>query len=972
MITPASCRSSLPLAAALLTLAGGTTAAVHAQDKPATATAAAPATAASAADLKAKLPTDPALVVGTLPNGLSYILRKHGNPEGRVSVWLHVSAGSLNESEKTRGIAHYLEHMAFNGSKNFPPGSVVDFFQSLGLQFGRDQNAFTSFDQTTYQLALPDTKVETIDKALLFFSDVGGRLLLRNDEIEMERGIILEEKRTRASAQQRIQDYVFERLAPESTFGRRLPIGTDETIKTVQRPDFEAFYNTFYVPSNMTLIVVGDVDPAVVIPRITAAFGDLKTTPRPADLPVGVQAPAAPRAIVATDPEQTQAEISINRIGPSRGATITVGDMRRDLVELIGTWAFNRRIAAEQAKRKTPYLSASASAQDLANAINFATISATGEPGKWKEMLAEAGVELQRARVHGFTEREIADARNALISQAEEGVQREATLPARAMLGRINGAVAAEEAPMSAGQRLDLYRALLPGITPAEVSAAFAENFDPANALFIAELPASGDAPTEAQLLALGQAAVNVRPDKVAEEARAASLMDKAPTPGTLVEGAVHDATGVLSGWFSNNVRFHHRQMDVRKNEASIIITLAGGEIQETAATRGLSSAASLAWLRPATSTLSSTQIRDLMTGKKVSVRGGAGADNMVLTISGNPQELETGMQLAHLLLTDPKIEPAAFEQWKLAQMQGIKARRSTPEGIMAESVAAAILPAAEVRSKPLTEEQINAVKLTEAQAWLRQVLATSPIEVAVVGDIARQDAERLVGTYVASLPKRERISDRTYQDIRKIDRTPGPIVVDKSMATKTDKAVVMDGFFGADIQNVRDVRLLQLASRVLSTRLIKVIREEKQLVYSIGASSRPAAEYPGLGMFMAQAPTDPAKASALPAALEEVYSAFAQNGPTDDELSVATLQLIKSLEETMREPDFWTARLASLTYRGLKLDDVVTAVDFYKAVKPAEVKETFAKYYIPANRFRFVVRPEAAAPAAAEPAPSK
>jgi zinc protease len=581
-------RSSLPLAAALLTLAGGTTASVHGQEKPTAGPAAAsPAAPAATVDLKAALPTDPALVTGTLPNGLKYIIRKHGNPEGRVSVWLHVSSGSLNESEKTRGIAHYLEHMAFNGSKNFPPGSVVDFFQSLGLQFGRDQNAFTSFEQTTYQLALPDTKLETIDKALLFFSDVGGRLLLRNDEIEMERGIILEEKRTRASAQQRIQDFVFERLAPESTFGRRLPIGTDETIKSVQRPDFEGYYNTFYVASNMTLIVVGDVDPAAVQPRISAAFGDLRTVPKPADLPVGVRAPSAPRAIVATDPEQTQAEVSINRISPSKGPTVTVADMRRDLVELIGTWAFNRRIAAEQAKRKTPYLSASASAQDLANAVSFATITAVGEPGKWKEMLAEAGVELQRARIHGFTEREIADARNALISQAEEGVQREATLPARAMLGRINGAVAAEEAPMSSGQRLDLYRALLPGITPAEVSAAFAANFDPANALFIAELPASGDAPTDAQLLTLGQAAVNVRPDKVAEEARAASLLEKAPTPGTLVEGGLHEATNVLSGWLSNNARFHHRQMDVRKNEASIIITLAGGEIQETAPTRG-------------------------------------------------------------------------------------------------------------------------------------------------------------------------------------------------------------------------------------------------------------------------------------------------------------------------------------------------------------------------------------------------
>src|SRR5262250_1741714 len=171
-----------------------------------------------------KLPVDPALVMGTLSNGLSYIIRQHKNPEGRVSIWLHVASGSLNETDATRGLAHYLEHMAFNGSANFPPGSVVPFFQSLGLAFGRDQNAFTSFDQTTYQLTLPGGGRDVLDKGMLFMSDVAGRLSLATREIDAERQIILEEKRSRASARQRVQDRLYERLAPESTLGRRLPI----------------------------------------------------------------------------------------------------------------------------------------------------------------------------------------------------------------------------------------------------------------------------------------------------------------------------------------------------------------------------------------------------------------------------------------------------------------------------------------------------------------------------------------------------------------------------------------------------------------------------------------------------------------------------------------------------------------------------------------------------------------------------
>ena len=160
------------------------------------------------------LPTDPRLVTGELDNGLKYIVMRHNNPPNRAAVWLHIASGSLNETDKQRGIAHYLEHMAFNGSTNFPPGSVIPFFQSLGLTFGQHQNAFTSFDQTTYQLALPDNNPETLQKAMLFLSDVGLRLEMPGAEIENERQVILEERRTRLGGRQRVSDYWFENLAP--------------------------------------------------------------------------------------------------------------------------------------------------------------------------------------------------------------------------------------------------------------------------------------------------------------------------------------------------------------------------------------------------------------------------------------------------------------------------------------------------------------------------------------------------------------------------------------------------------------------------------------------------------------------------------------------------------------------------------------------------------------------------------------
>src|SRR5712692_2474431 len=291
---------------------------------------AAPARPASLAD--EKLPADPALVSGTLPNGLAYIIRPHKNPEGRVGIWLHVASGSLNETEAQRGLAHYLEHMAFNGSANFPPGSVVPFFQSLGMAFGRDQNAFTGFDQTTYTLTLPGAGRDLVEKGMLYMADIATRMSLGPIEIDSERQVILEEKRSRSGARQRVQDQVYERLAPESTLGRRLPIGIERTIKSVTRPDFQDYYSRWYVPSNMTLIVVGDTDPAMVADVIAQQFGGGPTVPKPAPRYAGVKPTRASRAIVVTDPELTRAEVSIARLEAPRGPVTTVGQERRQLV----------------------------------------------------------------------------------------------------------------------------------------------------------------------------------------------------------------------------------------------------------------------------------------------------------------------------------------------------------------------------------------------------------------------------------------------------------------------------------------------------------------------------------------------------------------------------------------------------------------------------------------------------------------
>jgi zinc protease len=411
--------------------------------------------------------------------------------------------------------------------------------------------------------------------------------------------------------------------------------------------------------------------------------------------------------------------------------------------------------------------------------------------------------------------------------------------------------------------------------------------------------------------------------------------------------------------WLDNGVRVHHRFMDERKNEASVAITLAGGTIQETPADRGLTEAALRAWDRPATSTLSSTAIRDLMTGAKVRVRGGMTGDTLSLGVSGDPAELERGLQLAYLLLTDPVIEPAALEQWKDGELQRIAARKSQPMQMLGEVSADAIYPKSETRPRNLTEDQVKAINRDAAQAWLLRLIAGAPIEVSVVGDIDRDAATALVTRYLGALPSRPRIGDKTLDDLRTIARPAGPIAVQQAIDAKTPQAAVLTGFFGVDLSQVRDVRLLNVAARVLSTRMTKTIREGKQLVYSIGASSEPATVYPGFGLFAAIAPTDPGKAQALAKAVAEMYAEFEKDGPTADELAVAKRQMTNLLDEILKDPGFWSSRLATLDYRGQRIDDLLGAKADYERFTGADVREAFARYDRPDARLEFVVTPK-------------
>lgn len=892
------------------------------------------------------LPSDPRLLDGVLSNGLRYVIRQHPFPPERVNINLHVSSGSFNETDEQRGVAHFLEHLAFNGSERFAPGTLLPYFESLGLTFGRHQNAMTGFADTTYTIELPRSDTETIEKGMRFLSDVAFGLSLLPEEIEKEREVILEEKRTRLGPMDRVTRTILNNIAPGSLLGTRSPIGVEETIMGVDQADFRDYYTRWYTPSNMTLLVVGDADPEAMLAVVKQEFERGESRPRPADADVGVTATEGVRAIVAADEELRRTEISINRVGSARGAMVDEPGYRERLVEAIGSQAFNYRMREKVSERKVSFLSAGSSSNDVFNTLRWTNVTASGEPENWREVLTDLGRELNRARTHGFSSREIQRIKDSFIANAEDEVRAESTASGGALIGSYRTAVAAGEPIMNAAQVLGLDKRLLPTITDEEVNAVFREVYTFDDAVFIAQCPTGANQPTEDDIVDVGVAALVLEAEAEGDEAEIASLVDVAPTPGKIVASSVHEATGVVSGWLDNGVRFHYMFNDYKKDQVLVSIALAGGTLLETAENHGVSQSAAIALRRPATRTFSSKQINDYMSDKKVGVGGGVSDDMMNLQVSGPPDEIEIGLQLAHLLLTEPVVEGPQLENYKINAVQQIESGDLLPQGRFFRAFLETLYPETEIRSRMLTSEEIGEFTAEKAQAWLDRMIAESPIEVVVVGDIDEKRARELIAMWLGSLPARDRISPDTYRSARTLPTPEEPRVGRVELVTQTEQAYMMAGFRACDERDFAQGRALNLAARILSTRMFKTLREEEQLVYSIQTSLTPGTAYPGYGLFYAWSQTEPDKVDVLGDRIMDLFREFAENGPTEEEMEVARKKAVTDLETQRLEPGTWRGYMSVLTYRGRSLDEFAADPTAFASISGDEVRRVFAQWY--------------------------
>ncbi|QYM79967.1 insulinase family protein [Horticoccus luteus] len=917
-------------------------------------TKALPAPAVAQSDL----PPDPAVHYGQLDNGFRYAIRANAEPKGRVSLRLFVHAGSFEEHDNQRGLAHFLEHMAFNGSTHYPPGTLVEFFQRLGMSFGGDTNASTSFDRTIYQIELPNTHAATITEGLRVFSDFAGGLLLRPDQIEKERGIILAEKRARDDVGYREFTAELDFLLGGTRIPARLPIGLPNVIEHADRPLFEAFYNTWYRPELMALVVVGDIDPAAVETAVRAAFGSL-TARAPAEPKPSLGTVPAPQKVNAfyhADAEAPATTVSINTVSSYAYEADTAANRLKYLPRQLAVAMLNRRLAILAKQEHAPFSSASIGIDESFDFVREASLSLICRPDQWSPALAAGEQALRGALEHGFTAAELAEATANYRTALEQAADAAPTRHSDALAEEIGAAILDRNVFTTPATERDLFVPTLARVTPADCLAALRQAWAaPGRSLIVggnAKIP--GDA--AAAIATAYRHAQSVAVAAPAEESVGQfAYTDFGPAGAVASRREVADL-GITLVQFKNGVRLNLKRTPFEAHVIRLNARVGVGQLTEPRDQRGLAALAGGTFIAGGLGRHSVDDLHRLLAGKNVGVSFAAAPDHLNFGGATTPEDLLLELQLLTAHLVDPGYRPEALRQAREGITQLYASIAHTPEGPLATDVPH-WLANDDPRFGLPPQDQMMQRNLAEVKAWLAPQLQHGAIELAIVGDLDVDASIADVARTLGALPPRE--PKPALPAAHEVHFPTGSHERDYTISSEIPKGLVALFWPTTDANDVSRTRRLNVLADILGDRLRVTVREKLGGTYSPDVGSMASDAFPGYGMINASSVVDPAQASELRAAMIAQAADLQAHGATDDELKRAKLPLLTSLRESVRSNRYWLAAVLSRAQEKPEvLDWARSRQTDVESISKTDIDALARQYLAPENVYRVTVIP--------------
>lgn len=893
-------------------------------------------------DLKA----DPNAVFGTLDNGLRYVIRPTKAQPGRASFRLHMDVGSFMENDDQRGIAHFLEHMAFNGSKRFPAGETLEFFQRLGLSFGAHTNAETNFDTTVYMLELPRTNQETITAGIQFFRDVLDGLLLDAKEIEKERGVVLREMTSGNSAGRRKLVAEAKFALTDTRMDTRMPIGTAECISTMPRERFVEFYETWYRPERAVVIVVGDVKVDAIRSQIESEFADAKARRASVANPDLGTIPSGQGVTAAWHTEQDAATttVALTLYLPAKRTADSVAHQRELLVRGMANMMLNARLQKLTGKPSSLAQSAQTGVAELFNFTELATAIALCDPAQTVSAVGLLEREIRRASEYGFTPSELADAKAKFVKIYEQHLATADTRAPGELAEELVHSVTTNTVFTDPAEDMRVFNEMLATLQGDECLAALRAAWasDDIRIFVSSSQPApEGIEKKLASAYKLSKVFPVSAPEDSAAEAWA--YTDFGPA-ATIAERREVKDLDLVQARLSNNVRVNVKRTAFDKNTVLVQLTFGGGLLEAPQDKPGLPDLAQAAFIGGGLQKHTAENLKRALIKQNVGVVFSIGEDSFELFGQCASGDLESQLQLCTAYLAAPGFRADAANQFQKS-LDGLFAQiEHTPEGVMQRQVVN-FLRGGDKRWGTPDRETFRARSLDEVKAWLAGPLAKGYLEVTVVGDVDPEQAITLVAKTLGALPERE-ATKPDFAAARQVKFPRTATTRDIHFKADAPRAMILCAWPTTDgIDFVKECQL-QVLSSVLGDRVRVKVREELGAAYSPKVYSFSSEALPGYGFIGAEMIVEPRQAADVAATVATIGAELKDGQITADEFDRAIKPQLGNVSQAATNNYYWRAVLAQSQARPALLDSARTLEKVYQSITKDDI-EKLAKEYL-------------------------
>ncbi|MCL2682350.1 MAG: insulinase family protein [Bacteroidales bacterium] len=918
------------------------------------------------------LPIDPKVRKGVLPNGLTYFIRHNAEPQGQAEFFIAQKVGSVQEEDNQRGLAHFLEHLAFNGTRHFPEKTaLLNYLESIGVKFGVNLNAYTSFDETVYNIsAVPVSRQGVaqkgiIDSVLLVLWDWADGLLLTDEAIEAERGVIREEMRTRENAVMRIFENIIPEIFPNSRYGQRMPIGTEEVIMNFKPDELRAYYRKWYRPDHQAIIVVGDIDPDYIEARIKEFFTQIPTPTTPSLLvPIPVEPNEAPIVVIGLDPEMTMTQVSINfKYDPlPKEVKLSQAGLVVNYVTSLITSMLNTRLSEITQKANAPFLFAQSGIgkffMGVSKTMDAFSVTAVSKEGGMADAFQAIVTEIARAKQHGFTMGEFERAKASYLSNLEraynEREKQRSVIYAREYVSHFE-----DDEPIPGIEYEYTFINQIATMIPSEqmlmqINMMIQQLIQDQNIVIYGMGPEKDGLvyPTREELLSILKTTMATPQEAYQDEALDEPLIAQMPKAGKVTKTENLDLFGAKIFTLSNGVKVIIKPTNFKDDEIRFTATSFGGNSlfndKDVATFRVLNEIATVGGV----GNFSRVNLTKALAGKQARVSSSISTTTEDLNGSGSPRDLETIMQLIYLYATSPRYDQEAFDSW-LGRMRAQLENMALNPMVAFSDTLTAKWWGDQPRMKRTTMADLDKIDYKRAiELYKDRFKDMSDFTFTFVGNIDEKTFIPLMEQYIGALPNLDR--KETYKDIN-VRPLTGERYSHFDREMQTVKASIVTVFTGKADFTPENRLKFSFFDQILDIVYTREIRDKESGTYGVMTQCQlqryPEGNYTLLILF----DTDPPLAERLLAAVYRELDKIAEEGPAQEDFNSVKAFMLKDTEEKRRDNNAWMNAIDE--YAMFKMDNFTKREEMINKLTPADIQAVAKLILGQRNRAEVVMR---------------